>query len=81
MEALRYIERIDSDVITIKNLKRFKGRNVEIIILPYESQISDYDEEWGNESEERIEAFNNGKFNAFDGESAIAELKNKYSIK
>jgi len=50
MEALRYIEKIDSDVITIKNLERFKGREVEIIILPYESQISDYDEEWGKES-------------------------------
>jgi hypothetical protein len=81
MEALRYIEKIDSDVITIKNLERFKGREVEIIILPYESPITDYDEEWGEEAEGRIKAFKDGKINAIDGESAIAELKSKYSAK
>ena len=81
MEALRYIEEIDSDTITIKNLERFKGRKVEIIILPFESQVSDYDEEWGEEAEDRIKAFKDGKINAIDGESAIAALKTKYTAK
>ncbi len=81
MEAIRYVEEIESNSITIKNLNRFKGKKVEIIILPYESPAYDYDEEWGTEAENRIEAHNKGYIRAFDGKKVISELKEKYSVK
>ena len=81
MEAIRYIEDIDSDAITIKNLDRFRGKKVEIIILPFESTNYEYDEEWAMEAEDRIQAFNEGKIEARDGKEVISELKAKYSIK
>ncbi|MBN2440789.1 MAG: hypothetical protein JXJ04_05570 [Spirochaetales bacterium] len=36
MEAIKIIEDVTSDSITIKNLSRFKGKKVEIILLPFE---------------------------------------------
>lgn len=81
MEAIRYIEEINSDVITIKNLDRFKGKKVEIIILPFESPAYEHDNEWAIEAENRIQAFNEGKIGARDGEEVISELKEKYSVK
>ncbi len=39
MEAIKIIEDITSDTITIKNLSRYKGKKVEIIILPIEEEI------------------------------------------
>ena len=38
MEAVRYIEEVDSNTITLKNLDQFKGQKVEIIIMPYETE-------------------------------------------
>lgn len=39
MEAIKIIEKVTSDSITIKNLSRYKGKKVEIIILPIEEEI------------------------------------------
>jgi hypothetical protein len=39
MEAIKIIEDVTSDSITIKNLSKYKGKKVEIIILPYEDEI------------------------------------------
>jgi len=36
MEAIKIIEDVTSDSITIKNLSRFKGKKVEIILFPLE---------------------------------------------
>jgi hypothetical protein len=36
MEAIKIIEDVTSDSITIKNLSRYKGQKIEIIILPIE---------------------------------------------
>ncbi|MDA3937861.1 MAG: addiction module protein [Spirochaetia bacterium] len=81
MEAIRFIEEIDSNTVTLKNLDRFKGKKVEIIILPYETNITEFDKEWALEAEDRIQAFNDGKIEALDGEQIVSELKEKYSLK
>lgn len=81
MEAVRYIEEVDSSTLTLDNLEQFKGQKVEIIIMPYESQNYKYDEEWAIESENRLKAFKQGDIKAVDGEKTIAELKEKYSAK
>ena len=36
MEAIKIIENVTSDSITINNLSRFKGKKVEIILFPLE---------------------------------------------
>lgn len=39
VEAIKIIEDVTSDTITIRNLSRYKGKKVEIIILPLEEEI------------------------------------------
>jgi len=80
MEAIRFIEKINSNTLTLNNLDRFKGKKVEIIVLPIEPDISQFDKEWANEAEDRIQAFKKGKIEALDGEQVVAELKEKYSV-
>jgi len=80
MEAIRFIEEIDSNTLTLNNLDRFKGKKVEIIVLPIESDISKFDKEWASEAEDRIHAFKKGKIKALNGEQIVAELKEKYSV-
>ncbi len=80
MEAIRFIEKIDSNTLTLNNLDRFKGKKVEIIVLPIESDNSQFDKEWAAEAENRIQSFNEGNIEALDGEQVVAELKEKYSI-
>ena len=81
MDAIRYVETIEGDTITIKNLKKYKGSKVEIIILPYETEKYEYDDEWANEAELRIKAFDKGIIKAIGGESVIRELKRKGNTK
>jgi len=80
MEAIRFIEEIDSNTLTLNNLDRFKGKKVEIIVLPIEPDISQFDKEWAVEAENRIQAFKKGKIEALDGEQIVTELKEKYSV-
>ncbi len=35
MEAIRIVEKIESDTLVLHNLSRYKGKNVEIIIFPH----------------------------------------------
>ena len=79
MEAIRFIEKIVSNTLTLNNLDKFKGKKVEIIVLPIEPDISKFDNEWAVEAENRIQAFQDGKIEALDGEQVVAELKEKYS--
>ena len=37
MEALRYIQKVTSDSLVVPNVGRYKGKNVEVIILPLET--------------------------------------------
>jgi hypothetical protein len=41
MEALKIIEDVTSDSITIKNLSKYKGKKVEIILIPFEEEKQD----------------------------------------
>lgn len=79
MEAIRYIKEIDSDTLTIKDLDKYKGQKVEIIILPFESPAYEFDKEAGEEAEARLKAFDAGLIDAVDGREMIKELKEKYS--
>ena len=81
MEAIRFIEEIDSSTLTLKNLERFKGKRVEIIVLPFESNLSEFEQEWMKETEDRIQAYKDGKIEAMNGEQLVSELKEKYSVK
>lgn len=38
MDALRYIQKITSDSLTLKHLGKYLGKNVEIIILPLDTE-------------------------------------------
>ena len=38
MEALRFIQRIDSNTITQDDLLKYQGQQVEVIILPVQSE-------------------------------------------
>ena len=40
MEALRYIQKIESDKLVIGNLDKFLGKEVEIIIIPLQEKES-----------------------------------------
>lgn len=35
MEALRFIKKIEGDNITLDNLSKFKGKECEIIVMPF----------------------------------------------
>ena len=35
MEAVRIVEKVESDTLVLHNLSRYKGQDVEIIIFPY----------------------------------------------
>jgi len=35
MDAERIIEKIDSDTLVLKNLAKYKGQEVEVIIIPF----------------------------------------------
>ncbi len=38
MEAVRIVERVESDTLVLHNLSRYKGQDVEIIIFPYREE-------------------------------------------
>ena len=38
MDAIKIIEDVKSDSIAIKNLSKYKGKKVEVIILPFEEE-------------------------------------------
>ncbi len=35
MEAVRIVEKVESDTLVLHNLSRYKGQDVEIIIFPH----------------------------------------------
>ena len=39
MEALRFIQRINSNTITQDDLLKYRGQQVEVIVLPVQSEI------------------------------------------
>ena len=41
MPAIREIKKVDSDTITVKIPEEFRGKEVEIIVLPYSDKISE----------------------------------------
>lgn len=41
MEAMSYIQRVESGKVIIENLEKFSGQSVKIIIIPLEDKIFD----------------------------------------
>jgi hypothetical protein len=58
MEAIRSIQLVEGDSITIRNLERFKGERVEVIILPCaDGDEVSLDPEWEDEIDKRWERY------------------------
>ncbi len=50
MKAMRIIKKIQDESLLIENLNEFKGKTVELIIFPIETE----EDEWTNLSMERL---------------------------
>jgi len=61
-----------------RDLDKYKGQKVEIIILPFESPVYEFDKEYGEEAEARLEAFDSGLIEVVDAKDTVEEFKEKY---
>jgi hypothetical protein len=69
MKAMRIIKKIQDKSLLIENLNEFKGKTVELIIFPIETE----EDEWANLSMERLV----DAYGAEEPDYSVAEVKER----